>query len=133
MKVVFDLNLNTLLTGIEIEAPSYEKAMAELYRMTFDELVEQGFSKEFTIENAEGRVVEKHVRVKAYDIVYSIEEDDYEDPAEYTQIINSLPDSLVLDLMLSPEDDLESSIADEITFETDWLVDNFSFMVLEEN
>jgi hypothetical protein len=35
--------------------------------------------------------------------------------------------------VLSPEDDLEEAIADEITYETNWLVENFRFMILEEN
>jgi hypothetical protein len=133
MKVKFNFNLNAWINGVEIEADSEEQAKEILFGMTFSELLEDGYCKDFSIADLGAEVVERTVKVKAYDITYSIEEDDYESPEEYNQIVNSLPDSLVLTVVLSPEDDLEEAIADEITFETDWLVENFRFMILEEN
>lgn len=133
MKVKFNFNLNAWINGVEIEADSEEQAKEILFGMTFSELLEDGYCKDFSITDVDSSVMERSVKVKAYDITYSIEEDDYESPEEYTQIINSLPDSLVLTVVLSPEDDLEEAIADEITYETNWLVENFRFMILEEN
>jgi hypothetical protein len=133
MKVKFDFNLNAWIKGVEIEADSEEQAKEILLGMTFSELLEDGYCKDFSISDVDSYVMERSVKVKAYDITYSIEEDDYNSPEEYNQIVNSLPDSLVLTVVLSPEDDLEEAIADEITYETNWLVENFRFMILEEN
>jgi hypothetical protein len=133
MKVKFNFNLNAWINGVEITADSEEQAKEILFGMSFSELIEEGYCKDFSIADLGAEVVERTVKVKAYDITYSIEEDDYESPEEYNQIINSLPDSLVLTVVLSPEDDLEEVIADEITYETNWLVENFRFMILEEN
>jgi hypothetical protein len=132
MKVLFDFNLNAWIKGIEIDADSYEDALAKLHGMSFEELVELGYSKEFKLDDIDGYVIEKTVKIKAYDIEYSIEEEDYDSPDEYTQIVNTLPNELVLEIVVEPDDDLEELIADEITYKTNWLVEHFSFMILEE-
>ena len=133
MKVVFDFNLSAWIKGVEVEATSYEDALSKLHQMTFDELIETGFSKEFTIEDVDGSIMERTVKVKVYDIEYDVEEDDYESPEDYIQFINSLPTTLKLTLTVEPEDDLEDLIADEILYETKQTVNNFRFMILEEN
>ena len=133
MKVVFDFNLSAWIKGVEVEATSYEDALSKLHQMTFDELIETGFSKEFTIEDVDGSIMERTVKVKVYDIEYDVEEDDYESPEDYIQFINSLPTTLRLTLTVEPEDDLEDLIADEILYETKQTVNNFRFMILEEN
>lgn len=132
MKVLFDFNLNAWIKGIEVDADSYEDALAKLHGMSFEELVELGYSKEFKLDDVEGYVIEKTVKVKVYDIEYSIEEEDYDYPDDYTQIVNALPSELVLEIRVEPDDDLEELIADEITYKTNWLVEHFSFMILEE-
>ena len=132
MKVLFDFNLNAWIKGIEVDADSYEDALAKLHGMSFEELVELGYSKEFKLNDVDGYIIEKTVKIKAYDIEYSIEEEDYESLEEYTQIINSLPSELALEVRVEPDDDLEELIADEITYKTNWLVEHFSFMILDE-
>lgn len=133
MKVVLDFNLSAWIKGVEVEATSYEDAVAKLHQMTFDEIIETGFSKDFTISDVDGQVVEKQVKVKVYDIEYDIEEDNYESPEAYIQLINSLPTTLRLNLTVEPDDDIEDLIADEILYETKQTVDTFRFMILEEN
>ena len=133
MKVILDFNLNAWIKGVEVEATSYEDAVTKLHQMTFDEIIETGFSKDFTISDVDGQVVEKQVKVKVYDIEYNVEEDDYESPEAYIQFINSLPTTLRLNLTVEPDDDIEDLIADEILYETKQTVDTFRFMILEEN
>lgn len=133
MKVVLDFNLSAWIKGVEVEATSYDDAVAKLHQMTFDEIIETGFSKDFTISDVSGQVVEKQVKVKVYDIEYNVEEDDYESPEAYIQFINSLPTTLRLNLTVEPDDDIEDLIADEILYETKQTVDTFRFMILEEN
>lgn len=133
MKVVFDFNLSAWIKGVEVEATSYEEALSKLHQMTFDELIETGFSKDFTIADVDGSITERTVKVKVYDIEYDVEEDDYESPEDYIQFINSLPTTLRLTLTVEPDDDIEDLIADEILYETKQTVNNFRFMILEEN
>jgi hypothetical protein len=132
MKIKFDCNLEAWVTGIEITADSYDNASAKLYSMTFEQLVEEGIVKEFKIIDVGSQILEETIKVRVYDIEYSIEEDDYETPEEYNQIINSLSDTLVLDILVEAGEDFEERIADEITYETNWLVKNFNYMILEK-
>jgi hypothetical protein len=132
MKVKFDFNVDAWIVGVEVEGRSYENALENLYQMTLGELLEEGSVRDFTIGDIGSTITEKTLKVKAYDIEYNIEEDNYESPEEYTQIINSLPTDLVLELNVEPDDDLEELIADEITYKTDWLVMNFKYMIIEE-
>lgn len=137
MKVRFNFNLEAWIDGVEIEANSEEEAREKLYQMTFKELVEEGYDRNSTISEVEGEVIEKTLKVRAFDIDYDIEEDDYEDKEEYIQIINSLPTELEVEITVD-EDlskyhlDEEDLIADEITMKTDWLVRNFNYTILEE-
>ena len=137
MKVRFNFNLEAWIDGVEIEANSEEEARDKLDQMTFRELVEEGYDRNFTTSEVEGKVIEKTLKVRAFNIDYDIEEDDYEDKEEYIQIINSLPTELEVEITVD-EDlskyhlDEEDLIADEITMKTDWLVKNFNYTILEE-
>lgn len=133
MKVILDFNLSAWIKGVEVEATSYEDAVAKLHQMTFEDIIETGFSKDFIISDVDGQVIEKQVRVKVYDIEYDVEEDDYESTEAYIQFINSLPTTLRLNLTVEPDDDIEDLIADEILYETKQTVNTFRFMILEEN
>jgi hypothetical protein len=133
MKVVFDFNLNAWIKGVEVEATSYDEAVSKLHSLTFDEILETGFSKDFNIDDIDGLIVERTIKVKVYDIDYDVEEDDFENPGEYTEFINKLPDTLTLTVVAESNDDLEDLIADEILYNTKQTVNDFKFMTLEEN
>lgn len=133
MKVILDFNLNAWIKGVEIEATSYEDAVTKLHQMTFDELIETGFSKDFTISDIDGQVVEKQMKVKIYDIDYNVEEDDYFNPEEYISVINSLPTTLTATLTVEPNDLIEDLVADEILYQTKQTANNFNFIIIEEN
>ena len=133
MKVILDFNLSAWIQGVEVEATSYEDAVTKLHQMTFDELIETGFSKDFTISDVDGQVVEKQVKVKIYDIDYNVEEDDYFNPEEYISVINSLPTTLTATLTVEPNDLIEDLVADEILYQTKQTANNFNFIIIEEN
>jgi hypothetical protein len=133
VKVVLDFNLSAWIKGVEVDATSYEDAVSKLYQMSFEEILETGFSKDFTISDVDGQVIEKQVKVKVYDIEYDVEEDNYESPEAYIQFINSLPTTLRLNLTVEPDDDIEDLVADEILYETKQTANTFRFMILEEN
>lgn len=133
MKVILDFNLNAWIKGVEIEATSYEDAVAKLYQMSFDEILETGFSKDFTIDDVDGQVIEKQVKVKIYDIDYDVDEDDYPSTEEYIKVINSLPTILTTTLTVEPNDLIEDLVADEILYQTKQTTNNFNFIIIEEN
>ena len=132
MKFRFNFNLEVWVDGIEIEARSEEEAIEQLYKMSVKEYLEEGYDRESDISDIDSEVIEKSIKVKAYDIEYDIEEDDYEDKEEYIELINSLPSELVVDITVNTNDDEEELIADEITYKTDWLVRNFRYTIIEE-
>ena len=132
MKFRFNFNLEVWVDGIEIEAKSEEEAIEQLYKMSVKDYFEEGYDRESDISDVESEVIEKSIKVKAYDIEYDIEEDDYEDKEEYIELINSLPSELVIDITVDADDDEEELIADEITYKTDWLVRNFRYTIIEE-
>ena len=133
MKVRFNFNLSTWMRYVEVEGDSYDDALNNLYKMTLAELIEAGMDDETSISDVEGEILERTLKVKAYDIEYDIEEDDYEDPEEYNRIINSLPTEMTLEVTLEADQDEDEVIADEITYKTDWLVNNFKYIILGEN
>ena len=137
MIVKFNFNLEAWIEGVEIEADSEEEAKEKLYRMNAQELIEAGYVNTSDVNDVEGEVIEKTLRVRAFDIEYDIEEDDYDDKEEYIQIINSLPTELEVEITVDKDLakyhlDEEDLIADEITLETNRLVKTFKYTVLEE-
>lgn len=137
MIVKFNFNLEAWIEGVEIEADSEEEAKEKLYRMNAQELIEAGYVNTSDVDDVEGEVIEKTLRVRAFDIEYDIEEDDYEDKEDYIKIINSLPTELEVEITVDKDLakyhlDEEDLIADEITLETNRLVKTFKYTILEE-
>lgn len=137
MIVKFNFNLEAWIEGVEIEADSEEEAREKLYRMNAQELIEAGYVNTSDVDDVEGEVIEKTLKVRAFDIEYDIEEDDYEDKEDYIQIINSLPTELEVEITVDKDLakyhlDEEDLIADEITLETNRLVKTFKYTILEE-
>lgn len=132
MRVKFNFNLQAWVEDVEIEADSIEKAESKLYGMTVQELIEAGYIHTSDLNDVEATVMEKTVKVTAYDLEYIIEEDDFESTEEYIETINNLPTELTFEITVEPNDDIETLIADEITFITDWMVEHFNYVIVDE-
>ena len=132
MRVKFNFNLEAWIQDVEIEADSMEEAENKLYGMTVQELIEAGYVHTSDLDDVEGEIVEKTMKVTAYDIEYIIEEDDFESTEEYIETINTLPTELTFEITVEPNDDIETLIADEITFITDWMVEHFNYVIVDE-
>ncbi len=141
MKVKFDFVLEAWMQGVEIEADSYEEALRKLYAMDVEDLISEGYIKESDIKQEEGVITEKTVKVRAYDIDYDVEPEDVDENEELTEdeldakiaeVKESLPSELTFEFDIEPDEDIEDRIADEITLETDWLVNNFKYTIVEE-
>lgn len=141
MKVKFDFVLEAWMQGVEIEADSYEEALRKLYAMDVEDLISEGYIKESDIKQEEGVITEKTVKVRAYDIDYDVEPEDVDENEELTEdeldakiaeVKESLPSELTFEFDIEPDEDIEDRIADEITLETNWLVNNFKYVIVEE-
>ena len=141
MKVKFDFVLEAWMQGVEIEAGSYEEALRKLYAMDVEDLISEGYIKESDIKQEEGVITEKTVKARAYDIDYDVEPEDVDENEELTEdeldakiaeVKESLPSELTFEFDIEPDEDIEDRIADEITLETDWLVNNFKYVIVEE-
>ena len=141
MKVKFDFVLEAWMQGVEIEADSYEEALRKLYAMDVEDLISEGYIKESDIKQEEGVITEKTVKVRTYDIDYDVEPEDVDENEELTEdeldakiaeVKESLPSELVFEFDIEPDEDIEDRIADEITLETNWLVNNFKYVIVEE-
>lgn len=138
MKFKFNFNLEVWVDGVEIEAKNYDEAVEELYKMTVQQYLEEGYDRNSSISDVEATVVEKTQKVKVYDIEWDIEEDDYENKDEYIELINSLPEEVVVEITIDEEFNKkhrlfdEDLIADEILYKTNHEVKDFKYIVLEE-
>lgn len=141
MKVKFDFVLEAWIDGVEVEADSYEEALRKLYAMDVEDLISEGYIKESDIKQEGGVITEKTVKARAYDIDYDVEPEDVDENEELTEdefdakiaeVKESLPSELTFEFDIEPDEDIEDRIADEITLETDWPVNNFKYVIVEE-
>lgn len=111
----------------DIEAPTAEDARSIFYDGTFSEIVDD--ADETDICDVDVDNVEKTgatYRVRVYDIDYDLsdEEDEAGDaqrPSEFEFWVEDVD-----------PDDLEDAIDDQLTYETDLLVNDYRYAVLEE-
>jgi len=143
MKVCFDINVEAWLRGIEVEGDDYDDAENKLYRMTLEELLEEGYVKSFDITDVDSIVEEQDYVVKCSNIKYEITPADIMDWEEYktltdekveqriNEIIQTLPTELTVEVYGNPrdEDDFEYEISDAISSKTGWDVLNFDYEI----
>lgn len=130
-KFRLDFNLQAWIQGVEIDADSMEEAEDKLYRMTIDELLEEGYIHTSDLSDVDIEVVEQDYKVRVYNIVF-----DPEDILEYG-LDRDLPDEDTVlefefkDVRVEKEyEELEMYISDTI-FDTYGLdPDRFDFDIL---
>lgn len=130
-KFRLDFNLQAWIQGVEIDANSMEEAENKLYRMTIDELLEEGYIHTSDLSDVDIEVVEQDYKVRVYNIVF-----DPEDILEYG-LDRDLPDEDTVlefefkDVRVEKEyEELEMYISDTI-FDTYGLdPDRFDFDIL---
>jgi len=52
-RFVFDFSLDIWMQNVEIEAKDYEKAKEKLLNMSVDEILEEGYLKDFAIKEVD--------------------------------------------------------------------------------
>ena len=138
MKVKFDFSVDAWLQNVEVEADSLEKAKEKLFSMSLQDLLDEGYVKDFNIKDLDYEIVEVTYLVHVNYIDYSVYPEDLEeDPdtlsdeeieTKISEIKNSLPKELDLEITCDP-DNLEDYIVDAISDETGWLVNDYSYEI----
>jgi len=141
MKVKFDFNLNAWIQNLEIEADSEEQAKEKLLSMSLEDMVEAGaYIKASDVDLVDTEITEATYTVKVVSIDYAIdsydvdeldEMSDEEVEAEIARVKASLPQELELEIECEP-DDLDDYVADAISDETGWLINDCEYEIVSK-
>ena len=141
MKVKFDFNLDAWIQNLEIEADSVEQAKDKLMSMSLEDMIEAGaYMKDFNIDSVDTEITEATYTVKVVSIDYAIESYDVDEfdtmsdeevEAEIARVKSSLPQELELEIECEP-DDLDDYVADAISDETGWLVNDCEYEIVSK-
>ena len=135
MKFVVDLNVNAWLKAIEIEAGSKDEAKDILKGMSLEEMLETGYEKDLELSDIDITLESYNLSVKVDNITYDINEEDLRDNNVKSEEDLNLPRTMELklyDLESEDEDDIEDAIKSEIEFMTDFIVDEFTYEIIEK-
>lgn len=135
MKFVVDLNVNAWLKAIEIEAGSKDEAKDILKGMSLEEMLETGYERDLELSDVDITLESYNLSVKVDNITYDINEEDLRDNNVKSEEELDLPRTMELklyDLESEDEDDIEDAIKSEIEFMTDFIVDEFTYEIIEK-
>ena len=135
MKFVVDLNVNAWLKAIEIEAKNEDEAKAYLKEMSLEEMLETGYERDLELSNIDINLESYDIHVKVDNITYDINEEDLRDNGVESEEELNLPKTMELklyDLESEEDDDIEDAIKSEIEFMTDFIVDEFTYEIIEK-
>lgn len=135
MKFVVDLNVNAWLKAIEIEAGSKDEAKDILKGMSLEEMLETGYERDLELSDVDITLESYNLSVKVDNITYDINEEDLRDNNVKSEEELDLPRTMELklyDLESEDEDDIEDAIKSEIEFMTDFIVDEFTYKIIEK-
>lgn len=135
MKFVVDLNVNAWLKAIEIEASSKDEAKDILKGMSLEEMLETGYERDLELSDVDITLESYNLSVKVDNITYDINEEDLRDNNVESEEELDLPRTMELklyDLESEEDDDIEDAIKSEIEFMTDFIVDEFTYEIIEK-
>lgn len=142
MIVKFNFDLKAWISGVEIEADSYEEAEEKLLRMDVKDLIEEGYIENSDLDSIESNITEKEVTVKTTNIKYSISDfysDDthFDTEEEKVNYLATLPQNVTVTIQVRDNDDIEELIKDELDLIEDIPyyvdVDSIEYKILKEN
>ena len=135
MKFVVDLNVNAWLKAIEIEAGSKDEVKDILKGMSLEEMLETGYERDLELSDVDITLESYNLSVKVDNITYDINEEDLRDNNVKSEEELDLPRTMELklyDLESEDEDDIKDAIKSEIEFMTDFIVDEFTYEIIEK-
>ena len=134
MIVDLDFNLAAWVKKIQIEADSEEEAINKLMGMTIEEMVNEGatFGSDLKITEIDSFISQYDVTVEVSDIEYDFTDENI-DPAVVEYLLNILPTVKTITVRgITPDDDLEEAIKDELEYITDHGVSSFKFKIIDK-
>ena len=107
MKFKFNFSVDAWIQNVEIDAATEE---AKLINMDLADLVDEGYVKDFTVDDIDTEIIERTVVAKCYDISY-----DPEEVAELSISAGDLPDEVTLTVeYVGKDDDVEDLLSSEL-------------------
>ena len=96
---------------MEIDAATEEEAKAKLINMDLADLVDEGYVKDFSVDDVDTEIIERDIVAKCYDISY-----DPEDVNEFTVFsAGDLPNEVTLTVeYVGKDDDVEDVLGSEL-------------------
>lgn len=111
MKFKFDFSVDAWIQNVEIDAATEEEAKAKLINMDLADLVDEGYVKDFSVDDVDTEIIERDIVAKCYDISY-----DPEDVNEFTVFsAGDLPNEVTLTVeYVGKDDDVEDVLGSEL-------------------
>jgi len=111
MKFKFDFSVDAWIQNVEIDAATEEEAKAKLINMDLADLVDEGYVKDFTVDDVDTEIIERDIVAKCYDISY-----DPEDVNEFIVFSAGDPPSEVTLTVeyVGKDDDVEDLLSSEL-------------------
>lgn len=132
MIFTIDLNVESYLKGIEIEADSKDEAKEILNGMSLEEMLESGHEKDLAVSDIDISLKSYSISVKVDNITYDINEEDLRDnnveSEEELDLLRTI-DLEVYDLESEDEDDIEGYIRADLDYITGFIVDKFTYEI----
>lgn len=131
-KFKLDFNLEAWVRSLEVEAENEEEAINELYKMSVEDIIKQGY-----VQTHETKDIDVEVVSKSYEVEITIEkwDDKYLDEEDEVEVAKyeSLPEVTRLTLEDVEEGKLlEVVIEDELEYEFEFTPADYTFKILRE-
>lgn len=110
MKFKFDFSVDAWIQNVEIDAATEEEAKAKLINMDLADIINDGYVKDFTVNDVDTEIIERDIVAKCYDISY-----DPEDVAELGVSADELLNEVTLTVdYVGKDDDVEDLLSSEL-------------------
>lgn len=131
-KFKLDFSLDAWIRNLEIEADSEEEAINELYKMSIETIMSEGYVDEFETKNIDVTTISKSYKVEVTIEEWDGDDVDTEDTVEVAKY-ESLPSVVTITLDDVRVDDLlETAIEEELEYEFDFTPKKYVVKVLAE-
>jgi len=131
-KFKLDFSLDAWIRNLEVEAESEEEAINELYKMSIETIMSEGYVKDFETKNIDVEVISKSYKVEVTVEEWDGADVDTEDSVEVARF-ESLPSVVTLTLDdIKPDAVLDDAIEEELEYEFDFTPKKYVVKVLQE-
>ena len=120
-KFRLDFNLDAWIQNVEVEAENEQDALSKLSSMTVEDFIREGYVHSWDFSDCDVDLIESEYRIKVFDIVSFIEEDQ-----------PTVPDTIVINVTWREGDDLEDLILSELEWKLDIPISTFDYTIVQK-